>query len=235
MSNHAHPYSQIIVYVRGGGTFKIAGEPQPVAPGSVVFLPPRVMHGFDETGGRRPLCLVLDLDWRGAATIGARHARLPGSQMSILRSMLSEIIALGEPSAAGNRVAVSAAVLRILDIALRGVDLLPSPERRRSTMVTRVDRELKKSLPDVAISDLAGRLGYQADYLNRMFKRETGLSLREYRDALRIAAAKRLLLAGQRVSDVAEGTGFADLNYFSRWFKKWSGVTPGSFRRGATI
>ncbi|MFY8215498.1 MAG: AraC family transcriptional regulator [Chthoniobacterales bacterium] len=232
LSNHSHPYSQIIVYVRGGGTVKIESSPQPVAPGSVVFLPPRTSHAFDETGGRRPLCLVLDLDWRGATKLAARHARLPASQVSVIRSMLSELIALGDPNDSTNRLAVSAAVLRILDVVFRGISALPTPNRRKSAMITRVDRELRKSEPDIAIRALAGKLGYQADYLNRSFKRETGLSLREYRDALRIEEAKRLLSTGKRVTDVAELVGFADLNYFSRWFKKWAGVSPGRFGQG---
>ena len=77
-------------------------------------------------------------------------------------------------------------------------------------------------------------LGYQSDYLNRAFKRETGLTLREYRDVFRIETAKRLLLAGQRVTDAALATGFTDLNYFSRWFKKWVGISPSQFGRDLT-
>ncbi len=231
LSSHSHPYSQIIVYVRGGGTVTIDGDPQAVSPGSVVFLPPHRMHSFDETGGRRPLCLVLDLEWRGAARLGARHARLPSSQVSAIRSMLSEIIALGDASAISNQLIVSAAVLRILDVVLRGLSVLPAPILRRSAIVSRVDRALRKSELDVGINQLASMLGYQSDYLNRAFKRETGLSLREYRDAFRIETAKRLLLAGQRVTDAALATGFTDLNYFSRWFKKWVGISPSHFAR----
>jgi len=145
--------------------------------------------------------------------------------------MLSEIIALGDASAISNQLIVSAAVLRILDVVLRGLSVLPAPILRRSAIVSRVDRALRKSEPDVGINQLASMLGYQSDYLNRAFKRETGLSLREYRDAFRIETAKRLLLAGQRVTDAALATGFTDLNYFSRWFKKWVGISPSHFAR----
>jgi len=145
--------------------------------------------------------------------------------------MLSEIIALGDASAISNQLIVSAAVLRILDVVLRGLSVLPAPILRRSAIVSRVDRALRKSELDVGINQLASMLGYQSDYLNRAFKRETGLSLREYRDAFRIETAKRLLLAGQRVTDAALATGFTDLNYFSRWFKKWVGISPSHFAR----
>jgi AraC-like DNA-binding protein len=148
--------------------------------------------------------------------------------------MLSEIIALGDASAISNQLIVSAAVLRILDVVLRGLSVLPAPILRRSAVVSRVDRALRKSEPDVEITQLASMLGYQSDYLNRAFKRETGLTLREYRDAFRIETAKRLLLAGQRVTDAALATGFTDLNYFSRWFKKWVGISPSQFGRDLT-
>lgn len=232
MATHAHPYSQVITYLRGMGTITIDGRAQPVGPGSVVFLPPRVPHGFDESGTRRALCLVLDLEWRGASRLGPQHIRLPASQMAALRAALSDILSLGEPDASTNRLVVGAAVLRILDILLRGLGALPAPERKKSAIVARVDRALRRSDPDVPIRQLCDDLGYQPDYLNRAFKRESGLSLREYRDSLRLESAKRALGDGARVQAAALAAGFVDVNYFARWFKKWTGSTPSAFARG---
>jgi AraC-like DNA-binding protein len=53
-----------------------------------------------------------------------------------------------------------------------------------------------------------------------------------YRDGLRLAHAKELLLhAGATVGEAALACGFEDESYFVRFFKKQTGVTPGAYRK----
>ncbi len=47
---------------------------------------------------------------------------------------------------------------------------------------------------------------------------------------LRIEKAKELLLIGSSLEETASSTGFKDVNYFIRYFKKTTGITPGRFR-----
>ncbi len=232
LSEHAHGYSQIFVYVRGSGTLRVAGQAQPVGPGTAAFLPPRTVHAFEETARRRPICLVIDLEWRGAKAHGARVIRLPASQLSTIRGVLSEMLALGDPGQFANRLTVSAATLRLVDVVMRGMGVLPAPERRPSALQVRVEREIERAGADVPVAAVAAALGYQADYLNRAFKRATGLSVREFRDAQRLAAARLALRRGLSVGAAAAEVGFVDLNYFCRWFKKGTGLTPGAYRAG---
>ena len=54
----------------------------------------------------------------------------------------------------------------------------------------------------------------------------------QYRDALRLSYAKEYLLSGYySVTEVAEKCGFEDTNYFIRFFKKHTGITPGKFSK----
>jgi AraC-like DNA-binding protein len=86
-------------------------------------------------------------------------------------------------------------------------------------------------LQSESVGELARRLGQDPDYLNRRFKRETGLTLRQQRDAIRLEAGKASLLAGSSVGEAAEKAGFDDLNYFSRWFKRHTGMPPSHYVR----
>ncbi|MDR1640229.1 MAG: helix-turn-helix transcriptional regulator [Clostridiales bacterium] len=62
-----------------------------------------------------------------------------------------------------------------------------------------------------------------------LFKREEGQSLTDYITAVRIAKAKELLRQPDaRVYDVAFLIGFRDEKYFSRTFKKVTGMTASS-------
>ncbi len=75
-------------------------------------------------------------------------------------------------------------------------------------------------------------LGCNFDYLNRVFKQATGKTIFNYLNELRIIKAKQFLENGlHSISDVAEMTGFNDVYYFSKVFKKYAGTTPGKYSK----
>ena len=64
-----------------------------------------------------------------------------------------------------------------------------------------------------------------------MFKEQTGYPPLQYINKLRIERAKQLLAdAGLSVSECAETLGFTDVNYFSRLFRKFTGVSPSKYK-----
>lgn len=74
---------------------------------------------------------------------------------------------------------------------------------------------------------------YSPDYINRLFAKHYHESPSKYQVRLRINEAKRLLLADPalNVREVAERSGYPDQSYFSRIFKKYTGVSPLDYRR----
>jgi AraC-like DNA-binding protein/mannose-6-phosphate isomerase-like protein (cupin superfamily) len=65
----------------------------------------------------------------------------------------------------------------------------------------------------------------------RYFKKITGKTLFEIILEYRLEAAAQLLLrTNTRISQVAFESGFEDIPYFNRTFKKWKGVSPNAFR-----
>jgi AraC family transcriptional regulator len=78
---------------------------------------------------------------------------------------------------------------------------------------------------------LAAYSGLSKYYLDRAFRRATGLSPHRYVVALRLTRAKYLLTSTDAsISDIALSLGFSDQSHFTNVFKGFTGVTPRRFR-----
>jgi len=92
------------------------------------------------------------------------------------------------------------------------------------------DKLLAQGLPNVTA--LAEQLNLSPRYLSDMLKQETGKTAIELIHMSLVNEAKnRLRIDDQRVSDVAYALGFEDLSYFSRLFKRETGITPNQFKK----
>lgn len=79
--------------------------------------------------------------------------------------------------------------------------------------------------------EAAEAIGVSENYLSRMFNRELGLSPWDYLNRFRVSQAKELFRCTQgSVKSVAEQVGFKDSKYFSRVFRKLTGLSPSEFR-----
>ena len=69
------------------------------------------------------------------------------------------------------------------------------------------------------------------EYMARVFKKETGVSLKQYLSDYRIARARELLAdPNESVSDAAGRVGFDNFSYFSTVFRKTVGMSPNEYR-----
>lgn len=79
---------------------------------------------------------------------------------------------------------------------------------------------------------IAQRFHYHPNYISNEFKRTVGKSLHQYVLETRMLNAATLIEGGLTdISTIAERTGFADPNYFTRYFKKVFGITPTQYIR----
>ena len=85
---------------------------------------------------------------------------------------------------------------------------------------------------NLGTAEVARQLGFNPDYLERVFRRERGATITEHIHRSRIREARTLLRDSVlNVSQVAAACGFSDDVYFRRLFKRHTGLTPVQFRR----
>ena len=83
----------------------------------------------------------------------------------------------------------------------------------------------------LTLDQLAGQAGVSRFYFSRIFKMSTGLTFKDYLNAKRLNAAKRLLeLPDVNVSQACFSVGFNDASYFSRLFKRHEGLCPSDYK-----
>ena len=76
-------------------------------------------------------------------------------------------------------------------------------------------------------------MGISFDYMRHCFKEETGETPLEYLTKMRIRQAKRHLRQNKfySVGEIAYLCGFSDRYYFSKIFKKLTGMSPGEYQK----
>lgn len=85
--------------------------------------------------------------------------------------------------------------------------------------------------PDLNISITSQHFDLTPAYMSSIYKKQTGGSLLEYINTIRMDHAEQLLEQGYGVAEVASMSGFRDSGTFIRAFKKKKGVTPGQLKK----
>ena len=112
-------------------------------------------------------------------------------------------------------------------------------ERRReqgySPVVARVMEIIRTRYGErLSVGGIAEEVHYSAAHLSTLFHRETGRTLSDALLHTRLEAAMDLLRTTlEPVSAIAGKAGYADVQYFSRVFKQFTGCTPLEYRRKA--
>lgn len=83
----------------------------------------------------------------------------------------------------------------------------------------------------IYLDDIADTLGISSSYLSRLFKKETGISLQDFINDVRVEKAANLLrYSDETLPGIAEYVNFPSQSYFGRIFKQRMQMTPKQYR-----
>lgn len=116
---------------------------------------------------------------------------------------------------------------RLLSVIFEEDMLIDTSKPKYANIIPGVTMLRKNYLENVAIPELASACNISVSSFRALFTECYGMSPIQYRNRLRIKRAKTLLAdGGYTVAEVAAESGFYNVSYFIRFYKKTTGETP---------
>ncbi|MBR4979130.1 MAG: helix-turn-helix domain-containing protein [Clostridia bacterium] len=224
-----------LMYIAAGkAVMRVNGRRIPVYAGEAIFYPPNAKQEYNYLAGggvnkwihfsgklaeplgklrsrkivirkRKEFESALDMLINAYNSISAQKEMLENGYLSVIIALLLENDSVEVESHVNNRL--SSALNQIHIDAFSGVDF-----------------------DEMAKMCYMGR-----DRFNHVFKEAVGYSPNKYLIKIRIDRAKQLLYdEGLTVKETAEIVGYTDINYFSRLFKKETGISPKDYKKSET-
>jgi AraC-like DNA-binding protein len=146
-----------------------------------------------------------------------------------LRALFEEVISLKEAKA--SKLLLCAKVSELIDTVLQ--DAAVSETGGDTDVIGKAKRFMEQHYASpLSLSDICAAVNLSPTYFHTQFTKACGVTPHDYLADLRVAAAKKLLWSSDiPIALVAEQTGFANQQYFSKVFKAKTGTAPGAYRK----
>ena len=238
--NHRHDTYAIAITDSGLQSYDYRGATQTSTAGSVMVLHPDELHngraGSSEGFGYRMLYVDPALISDAVRAVAARPCPLPFAQESVSDNFhLSRAVQIASQGALQNSESLASdEILLSLAKGLMYADKsCINPRHQYSIDYRAIDlaREYLDAQGNRVVhsSELENITGLSRYDLSRQFKKVLGTSPYRYSVNRRLDSARRLILQGLPLIELALATGFADQAHFSRLFKAAFGMPPGKY------
>ncbi len=248
---HGHTFYHLVLFTKGSGYHTVDFERFPVKAGSAYFMVPGQVHSWEFEGVTDGF--VVNFSEELFLSFLAEHdylSRFPfwaGTAMSgvvqLSSKILKECIPLLEQLVAETASArlLNLDMVRLLLLSLfiqvaRCIGHLPERAEvlKPSLLVLHQFRKLvDQYYPEYRLpKEYAAMLYITPNHLNALCNDLLGKPAGEViRDRILLEAKRQLVNADASVAETGYRLGFADNSYFTRFFKKYTGVTPEVFRK----
>lgn len=247
---HWHKELELLLLSGGRGEFTLDSQKYAVGDGDIVLISPQMLH-YGIVSGEEPLhCRVikmqLDLIGRHEEDLYQKYVAPFEKEKLVFTPVLS---ATDYPDVAQQINTVvslfrsrSDAVILIKSELIKLYGLLidhglftkqekksPQSSGDLKEIIHYIEANLTQK---ITVEDLAGIAGYSKYYFIRKFREQTGATVTEYVNSLRLSAAADLLLSTKLpVGMIGERAGIPNMPYFIKLFRREYSMTPLEFRK----
>ena len=244
---HIHEFAEISLVLSGSSEHCIDGFRYPVELGNVVIVTPGSRHGYSRSCNFKRINIQVlrdhyfrTVDMLRKAGFSVKflsqnrkeilEALAPaefGEYLRIAKEMEQEWLDFENASSLMLEIKLSELLIKLVRYLCSGNDQVGKNDSHLFETIRYVDENYGSPIPIVRLEEIA-RMSKRT--FVRRFKEATGLSPKQYLLKTRIAQASRTLATGSgKIKEVATACGFDDQNYFTRAFRKFTGITPSEY------
>ena len=109
--------------------------------------------------------------------------------------------------------------------------LIQTDEQKNHRLITKAKKYIMEHyLREIGLNEVASELNISPGYFSTIFKQYTGTCFTDYVTEIKIDQAKKLLRESEhKIYEISEMLGYQNAYYFSKVFKKVTGMTPSEF------
>jgi len=244
---------QILVLLEGSVEARLDDETRKLPAGTVLTIPPGLVHGFHFQPDSQGFVLTLTEAHLLAAPLASLRGALPGvllrpvlieleeaAERDRVAALLAQLLAEFEGSRSGRALLLEWLAWSVLAVLLRQ----PGMSREAGDAAGRSPALLARyqGLIDAhyrehwALARYAAALHVTESRLNRLCRSLAGCSAHQLiQRRLLLEAKRRLTYVVVPVSLLAEELGFEDPAYFCRFFRRHTGVSPSEYRKAVSM
>lgn len=240
ISPHRHrDIAQIFFMRQGSGIAQVDGQTLRMKDRSILYIPPRIVHGFTFNRGAEGLVLSLpmvvvsglvEMSEALATPLGSAYLGRADRMATALLDQIAQRFLDNGVFRANILVALAQALLGAIAENRQSESAASAPQVMRR--LEQLDRLLaRKPSNGWGVSEFAGAMSVTPGHLSRICKAATGRSASHYIETARMTEAGRLLAFTQlSVAEIGYRLGYEDPSYFSRRFRVATGQTPSAYR-----
>lgn len=244
---HANLF-QLLCIFDGAAEVRFDDHVRALTSGSVITIPPGVVHAFRFTPGTEGVVMTIADELLTADQISHFESAMRAPQLvrfdsfdTTFEQLKSHLQAISQEFSrpnTGHGMMLTSLVTIALTIVVRRAE-----ESRLDIAAGGPDSRILKGFRRLieenfrqqwTIEDYAAALNTSVSSLNRRCKRYLGLTAKTIiQNRVLLEAKRKLIYTREPVENIGYSLGFRDPAYFSRFFRKWEGTPPGQYRRAA--
>lgn len=222
---HSHNFYEIVYYIKGSGETKLGKRKYNFGDDSFVLIPPNILH--DEAHYGRSSLYVLGFEYSEHVPLyfsDQQHSRI----LMLLKNIIKE---QANKEMLYNKV-IEAKIQEIIVLIQR-----EGKTYKQKVYAETIYRSIQfldeyYHMTKIDLSELAKEAGYCEDRFRILFKKQVGLTPKQYILLKKLEEGKRLLIeTSDSVENISNKLGFTYCTRFSAFFKSKTGLYPTDYRK----